>query len=105
MKTPSRFLVGTVLLSGLAFAVIGCVSSGYVEVSDGYYYGPGYRDPWFRGGTWIDGNRGDGAPHRNGGRDAYISPPRHQSAPRREQASLPRPPVPHLPSPPRLPHP
>ena len=51
MKTFPQILLGTVLLSGLAFAVIGCVTSGSVEVSDGYYYGPGYRDPWFRGGA------------------------------------------------------
>ena len=102
MKTFPQILLGTVLLSGLAFAVIGCVTSGSVEVSDGYFYGPGYRDPWFRGGAWFDDNRGYdhrgyGSPRRTGGRDAYISPPRPSPGPR-----LPSPP--HLPSPPRLPH-
>ena len=101
MKPFSKILCATLLLTGLSFAVIGCNSSGYVEVDDGYYYGPGYRDPWFRGGAWFDGHpgydhgydhRGYGEPRRTGGRDVYISPPRMPSAP-------------HLPSPPRLPHP
>ena len=102
MKHFSKIILGTLLLSGLAFAVIGCVSSGSVEVSDGYYYGPGYRDPWFRGGAWFDGDRGydrrgHDEPRRTGGHDAYISPPRMPSAPRPPSG-------PHLPSPPRRPH-
>ena len=99
MKHFSKILCGTLLLGGLSFAVIGCNSSGYVEVSDGYYYGPGYRDPWFHDGPWFDSRHGydhydhrtHAEPRHEGGRDVYINPPRGPNPA-------------HLPPAPRLPH-
>ena len=82
MKHLSRILLGSLLLSGLQFASSGCVADGYVR-SD-VYYGPNYREPWFRDGSWMDGNRGyhERDDHRRGGGDVYISPPRLPAPPR-----------------------
>ncbi len=75
MKHLPRILLGALLLSGLQFATSGCIVDGYA--GEGVYYGP-QRDPWFRDGRWMDGNRGYyGHDSRSGGNvDVYISPPR-----------------------------
>ena len=84
MKHFPKFLLGSLLLTGLQFASSGCVADG--SVSTGVYYGPGYRDPWFRDDRWVDGNRGyrdrDRGDRRGGNVDVYISPPRIPSPPR-----------------------
>ncbi len=82
MKHFSRILFGALLLTGVQFASSGCVVDGYA--SEGVYYGPGYRDPWFRDGRWMDGDRGHGGRRGHGGGkvDVYISPPRLPSPPR-----------------------
>ena len=88
MKTLSKILLGSLLLTGLQFALSGCVTEGYA--SESVYYGPHYRDPWFRDDPWMDGPRHyRREPRQVDSVDIYISPPR-----------LPRPPAPpgiHLP--------
>jgi len=89
MKPLAKILLGSLFLTGLQFALSGCVADGYV--SESVYYGPHYRDPWFRDDPWMDGRRwhGDNRGSRGDSVDIYISPPR-----------LPRPPAPpgiHLP--------
>lgn len=76
MKSLQKFLLVTTLLTGLQFGISGCETVGYV--SSDVYYGPGYREPWFRDGDWMDGNRGyhEGNENHRGGGDVYINPPR-----------------------------
>jgi hypothetical protein len=72
MKSPNKFLLGSLTLATLQLLLISCVGPGYVET--GVYYGP-HRDPWFHDGPWMDGHRD--YYDRGGGRaDVYISPPR-----------------------------
>ncbi|MDB6113679.1 MAG: hypothetical protein JWQ83_1724 [Lacunisphaera sp.] len=76
MKSFSKFLLGSLLLTGAQFASSGCVSDGYV--SESVYYGPRHRDPWFHDDPWMDGRRGyyrDSSPRSSGRVDVYISPP------------------------------
>jgi len=82
MKHFLKILLGSLLLSGVLAALSGC-GGGYVGVGvdDGYYYGPGYRDPWFHDGGWAEGHRGFSEPRR-GDHDVYINPPRLPSPPR-----------------------
>ena len=82
MKSLSKILLGSLLLTGLQFALSGCVTEGYV--SESVYYGPHYRDPWFRDDPWMDGRRWNhGDSHPSGGSvDIYISPPRPPRPPR-----------------------
>jgi hypothetical protein len=76
MKTLSKILLGSLFLAGLQFALSGCITEGYV--SESVYYGPQYRDPWFRDDPWMDGRRWNrGAPHAPGV-DIYINPPRRR---------------------------
>ena len=81
MKHSCKILLGSLLLTGLLAALSGC-GGGYVAVSDGYYYGPGYHDPWFHDGGWTEGHRGYSEPRHSGDRDVYINPPRLPSPPR-----------------------
>lgn len=81
MKTLFKILLGSFLLSGVQFAMSGCVSDG--SVSSSVYYGPHYRDPWFRDDPWIDGHRWRrGDPRPVDRVDIYISPPRLPAPPR-----------------------
>ena len=75
MKTLSQLLLGCLLLTGAQFALTGCVSDGYV--SESVYYGPYYRDPWFRDDPWMDNRHWYRDEPRNSV-DIYISPPRHR---------------------------
>ena len=76
MKTLSKVLLGSFLLAGLQFALGGCVADGYV--SESVYYGPNYRDPWFRDDPWMDGRRWGRGGYGGPGVDIYINPPRHR---------------------------
>ena len=80
MKHLCTILLGSLLLSGLQFALTGCIADGYASGS--VYYGPDHRDPWFHDGPWIDGGRGYGDRGGRGGGDVYISPPRIPAPPR-----------------------
>ena len=81
MKPLSKILLGSLLLTGVQFALSGCVSDG--SVSGAVYYGPHYRDPWFRDDPWTDGPRHyRREPRRVDSVDIYISPPRPPSPPR-----------------------
>ena len=73
MKPTQKFLLGSLLLLGLQFALSSCVVDGYVGT--GVYYGP-RRDPWFRDDPWVDGRGWYGEPR--GGVDVgiYLHPPR-----------------------------
>jgi len=82
MKSSPKILTAALLLAGLQFALISCVTDAYVGT--GVYYGPHYRDPWFHDGPWMDGHRSyydrgyydRGYYDRGGGRaDVYIAPP------------------------------
>ena len=75
MKTLLKFLLASLALAGLQFALSSCVTEAYV--SDGVYYGP-QRDPWFRDGSWMDGDRWHG--ERRGGAhvEVYLHPPQHR---------------------------
>ncbi len=76
MKSLAKILLGSFLLSGVQFALSGCVADGYARES--VYYGP-ERDPWFRDDPWMDGG---GRWYRDGpssvGVGVYISPPRYR---------------------------
>jgi hypothetical protein len=80
MKLTHKILIGSALLAGLQFGLIGCVADVGVDGGGGgVYYG---GDPWFHDGPWIDGghfggrdNVGHAAPHGGGG-GGYIHPPR-----------------------------
>lgn len=83
MKHLSKILLGGLLLTGLQFSFSGCASEGYVSTD--VYYGPHYRDPWFREDRWMDHRRGWYRDEPRGGSshtDIYISPPRPPSPPR-----------------------
>jgi hypothetical protein len=82
MKTFPKLLLALLFLTGLQFALSGCETSGEV------YYGPNYRDPWFRDDNWMDGTRGyrerdnrDNREERSSKVDVYISPPRIPAPP------------------------
>ena len=75
MKFIHKILLGTFILLGLQFALSSCVTSAYV--GDGVYYGP-QRDPWFRDGPWMDGDRWRGEPHGEPHVEVYIHPPQHR---------------------------
>jgi hypothetical protein len=86
MKSLQKLLLGSVLLSGLLFAWTGCETDGSVDGS--VYYGPSYRDRWFRDDNWMDGTRGyrerpnrDNRPEKRSDADIYISPPRIPAPP------------------------
>jgi hypothetical protein len=53
MKNIKRILLGTLVLLGLQFVLLGCL----VGVGGGGYRGGG---PWFHDGPWMDGGRGGG---------------------------------------------
>jgi len=79
MKPSRKILLGSLVLVGLQFALSGCVTDAYVGVGTGVYYGPRYRDPWFRDDPWMDGHRwyrGDHYPESGGSVDIYLHPPR-----------------------------
>ena len=75
MKDINKILLGSIVLFGLQFWLIGCVA----EVGGGGYYregGPWYKDgPWMDGGRWGGGDRGGVGieihPDRGGGRDRH----------------------------------
>ena len=76
MKSSRTTFLGLLFIL-IQFGLGGCVTDGYV--STGVYYGPHYRDPWFRDDPWMDGRRGYyERNHYRGGGDVYISPPRVQ---------------------------
>jgi hypothetical protein len=75
MKSTRKILLGSLLLAGLQFGLSGCLTDGYV--GPGVYYGP-QRDPWFRDGPWIDGDRWYGGPQVNADVGIYIHPPRQR---------------------------
>lgn len=74
MKIIHKIFLGSLFLTGL-LGLSSCVG-GYVEADSGVYYGgPGYRDPWFHEGPWINGNRyHESGPASHVG--VYIHPPR-----------------------------
>jgi len=76
MKPSAKIILGYLLLSGLQFALSGCVADGYV--SESVYYGPSYRDPWFHDDPWVDGHRWYHDRPVGGSVDIYLSPPRHR---------------------------
>ena len=80
MKTFSKILLGSLLLTGMQFAFSGCETDGYA--SGGVYYGGGYRDPWFRDDRWMDGGHRWYGGENRGHTDVYISPPRLPAPPR-----------------------
>jgi len=81
MKHLQKILLASLLLLlGVQLSLSGCVADGYV--SESVYYGPHYRDPWFRDDPWMDGRRWDRGPRSGGSVDVYISPPRPPSPPR-----------------------
>ena len=76
MKPTRKILLGGLILAGLQFVLISCVTDGYVGVGTGVYYGP-QRDPWFRDDPWVDGHRWyGGEPRGNANVGVYIHPPR-----------------------------
>ena len=50
MKNIKKILLGTLVLFGLQFVLVGCLVGG-----GGYRGGGG---PWFHDGPWMDGGRG-----------------------------------------------
>ena len=76
MKPTRKILLGSLILVGLQFVLSGCLTGAYVGVSDGVYYGPHYREPWFRDDPWMDGHRWYGGPRGNASVGIYIHPPR-----------------------------
>ncbi len=73
MKTMRKKILGALLLAGLQFGLISCVTDAYVGT--GVYYGP-RRDPWFRDDPWMDGHRWYGEPRGGANVGIYIYPPR-----------------------------
>ena len=76
MKTNRKILLSFFVLAGLSFALSGCVTDGYVGVGTCVYYGPRYRDPWFRDDPWMDGHRWYGEPGGSVDVGIYLHPPR-----------------------------
>ena len=73
MKPTRKILLGSLILAGLQFGLISCVTDG--SVATGVYYGP-QRDPWFRDDSWVDGHRWYGGPRVEPSVGIYIHPPR-----------------------------
>jgi hypothetical protein len=76
MKHTRKIFLGSLIIVGLSFGLGGCIADGYVGVSEGVYYGPRYRDPWFRDDPWVDGHRWYGEPRGGANIGIYIHPPR-----------------------------
>ena len=67
MKNIKKILLGTLVLFGLQFVLVGCLVGGGGR-------GGGVRvvgGPWFQDGPWLDGGRGGGA-------HGDIHPPEHR---------------------------
>ena len=69
MKTNSKILLISFLLTGVLFGLSSCVSDR------GVYYGA-HREPWFHDDSWMDGNRGYGEPRGEVSVGVYLHPPR-----------------------------
>jgi hypothetical protein len=67
MKNTKKILLGTLILFGLQFVLVGCLV-GVEGRGGGGRVGGG---PWFQDGPWMDGGRGGGE-HRD------IHPPEHR---------------------------
>lgn len=77
MKPTRKILLGALVLAGLQFGLSSCITDGYVGT--GVYYGPYYRDPWFRDDPWVDGHRWyGGGPRVETNIGIYLHPPRHR---------------------------
>jgi hypothetical protein len=75
MKHLPIILLGCLLLTGVQFALSGCVAEGYAN--DGVYYGS-HRDPWFHDDPWMDGGRRWYRDDTGPGMEIYIHPPRQR---------------------------
>ena len=74
MKPTQKILLGALILVGLQLGLSSCVTDAYVGT--GVYYGPHYRDPWFRDDPWMDGHRWYGEPRGSINVGIYLHPPR-----------------------------